>query len=157
MNYFVIFGSVTLTALFLFIFLIRLSKIVNQNEVNDYVFGILGFLLMIVFIVTNILFFSYLEIDWQNKIVYTSEFKEIDYYAMINEVEEKNIIFHDDGQLLSLIIDKDTKFIRNSNKYGKILIEVVSMQAPRVWYMFDYKINYINNTKYYYVREIYTE
>lgn len=157
MNYFVIFGSVTLTALFLFIFLIRLSKIVNQNEINDFVFGILGFLLMIVFVIVNILFFSYLETDWQNKIVYTSDFKEIDYYTMINEVEEKNIIFHDDGQLLSLIIDKDTKFIRNSNKYGKILIEVVSMQAPRVWYMFDYKINYINNTKYYYVREIYTE
>ena len=133
MNYFVIFGSITLCALFLFIFLIKLSKIVNQNEVNDYIFGILGFLLMIVFVIVNILFFSYLEVDWEKNIVYTSEFKEIGYYTMIDDLKKQNIIFQDDGQLLNLIVDDDTKFIRNSNKFGKILIEVVSMKAPKVW------------------------
>lgn len=157
MNYFVIFGSITLTALFLFIFLIKLSKIVNQNEVNDYIFGVLGFLLMIVFIIVNILFFSYLEIDWKNKIIYTSDFKEITYYTMVNDLENHSIMLNENGQLLNLIIDGETKFIRNSNKFGTILVEIVSMKAPRVWYMFDFKVEQINNTKYYYVREIYTE
>lgn len=158
MNYLLILGSISLCAFFIFIFLIRLSKIVQQNEVNDYIFGILGFLLVIVFTVITLLFYAYLEQDWQNKIVYYSDFYEINYHLPIEDIKENNNIFIQDGNvILNLIVDNDTHFVRNGNKIGKILVEVKSMRVPEAWYMMKYKVDYLNTVKYYYVREIYTE
>ena len=154
MNYFLILGIIVLIVLLLGVLLNSISRFAQQSDKNDVIFTILGFLLALSIMVSFIITVNILQRNYDNKIVEIIEPAVVE--TAILAKTNNYIYVAQDGKILPIRITVNTKFIdKDDLNTEKIVFTTKKFEAPKAWYMFDWKVDALNNTVVYFADALY--
>lgn len=158
MNYFLILGVIVTIVLFLALLLNSVSKVVQQSEARDVIFTMIGvclaFSILVVFI---------FAVNSLGK-AYTANIKEKTYSIIVPGhvdmvIKTKNnnsfMAVPLEDTLATVIVGNDVKYKKNSQLAGQMKIDVIMYEAPYTWYMFNWYVDSVNNSKTYILKEVY--
>lgn len=153
LNYFLILGVIVTVAVFIALLLNNVSKVVERSEARDVIFTMLGLILALSIFVVFAISVSYLTDDYNKSL--KEELTTILVQPSVEIKGEDYITILFDDKLVNVLITPNTEYIKSEMLSGKMKIDVISYSAPDAWYMMDWKINAINNTKYYVLNTVY--
>lgn len=152
-NYFLILGVIVSVVFFLALLLNNISKLGRQSEKKDVIFTLLGFMLAMSILVLFFVVSSNLEKEYAGYLKQNESYILVD--ADIIAKTDDFITVVANGELINILKTADAKEKVLPVMTGKILVKVITYEAPETWYMMKWRVDAINSQKYYVLDTIY--